>query len=126
MEEGFRLKFYSFILFFTYLVYFVIRFQTFKHFTKDLEDTEDIFIGVVPTLLTCFWTEKCGQYPSKNMPFVWSEEREELLIEMWKDRENLYNVNLPSYHNKHSKQKSLEEIMNALGCNCKFLCRSVY
>lgn len=56
----------------------------------------------------------------KMADFVWSEEKEELLIEMWRDRQSLYNVSLPAYHNKHTKSKKLEEIRKAIGCNCEY------
>ena len=34
------------------------------------------------------------------MAFWWSQETEDLLVQMWKERKNLYNVGSPAYHNK--------------------------
>jgi hypothetical protein len=55
--------------------------------------------------------------PSKMPNFVWTEENEQLLVEMWAGRPNLYNLNLASYHNKHSKARSLQELRDAIGCD---------
>lgn len=52
--------------------------------------------------------------------FVWNEEKEGILVEMWSSTESLYNNTLAAFHNKQMKQKALEQIRKALGCTSEY------
>ena len=49
--------------------------------------------------------------------FVWSEEKEDKMIELWRDHVALYDVTHASYHNRVIKRQSLEQISSAVGCD---------
>ena len=51
--------------------------------------------------------------------FRWTDELEDCLAELWGEREVLYDVQHPNYHNKGLKNKAYEEICAVLGCSSK-------
>ena len=52
--------------------------------------------------------------------FVWTEDKEGQLVEMWSANETLYNNTLASFHNKQMKSKAMEEVRKALGCTSEY------
>jgi hypothetical protein len=49
--------------------------------------------------------------------FLWSENNEDRLIELWRENPALYDTTLKSYHNRNTKDKILQEMCKELGCN---------
>ena len=51
--------------------------------------------------------------------FNWSEAAEETLIEMWRERPPLFNIELSAYHNRVTKDSLHTKICREIGCNRK-------
>lgn len=71
-----------------------------------------------PGILWIIWPS--FDHPGEMGDFKWSEDKEAELVELWQQHANLYNLDLASYHNKHSKAKSLQEIRTQLGCSGRY------
>lgn len=46
---------------------------------------------------------------------IWTEEREDKLVEMWEQRPSLYNCASKSYSDRNARSKALEEIAEEVG-----------
>ena len=53
-----------------------------------------------------------GEAPTLN---TWSEEKEERLVELWREHECLFDVSAASYHNRNMRDNSWRTIASALG-----------
>ena len=74
--------------------------------------SQNLVSPVIPTMLT----PVRGRPKRKDttLKFNWSDEHVDLLIELWNDREILYDVVHPDYHKKDKKEKIIEEIKTIL------------
>lgn len=53
--------------------------------------------------------------------YVWSPEREEMLLNWWEENELLYNMELRDYSNQHKKKRTYEEFAAKMGATGKLL-----
>lgn len=51
---------------------------------------------------------------SKTRRFVWTQELEESLVELWQEHQCLFDVSDDLYHNRAEKEKRWTEIANSL------------
>ena len=52
----------------------------------------------------------------------WTEEKEDLLVELWRENTHLYDIESNNYSLKDMRAKTLAEMMEKLGCTGKFSC----
>eukprot|EP00794_Sanderia_malayensis_P002890 gene2890-biopygen2377 len=59
-------------------------------------------------------TSKRRGRPAKKVETEWTDDDIFRLIDLWGTKENLYNVQHPRYHNRDTRQKSLEGILTSM------------
>lgn len=60
-------------------------------------------------------TNKMGRKARKPTDYVWTPEREEMLLTFWEDNAFLYNLELKDYSNLEKKRRVYNEFAEKMG-----------
>eukprot|EP00794_Sanderia_malayensis_P013654 gene13654-biopygen10950 len=81
-------------------------------FEEDSQLDEQLSQAVVPPAPQAATSKRRGR-PAKKVETEWTDDDIFRLIDLWGTKENLYNVQHPRYHNRDTRQKSLEGILQS-------------
>ena len=60
------------------------------------------------------------------MAGFWTQEREDVLLELWEERNNLYDVRSQAYSNRDSKSAAIRNIAEKLETTGEYLATVLY
>ena len=87
---------------------------------RDVNDANENMMGLISPVIPAppaAAVKGARGRPKMTDKFIWTDASTELLIDMWRDKDILFDVKHPEYYKREKKGNAIKEIRKALGCN---------